>query len=159
MKCPVCDKNIKNIEDTQFCPQCGWELIVIPTKSPDELTKFYQEKEKLHKASYLAHKENVEKLSKLKQKFQTETDKSIRLVETVKRLQEKKEKLQKTLEDAKGKICIVTSKKKDMEKQKKDYEQKLLTFNQLKNTAQSVDKKKYDIFCHIITLSKLYEIK
>jgi glycosyltransferase involved in cell wall biosynthesis len=70
MKFPVCDKNIKNIEDTQFCPQCGWELIVIPNNSPDELKKFYQKKENLHKASYLAHKENAEKLSALKESME-----------------------------------------------------------------------------------------
>lgn len=156
MKCPVCDKNIKDIETTQFCPQCGWELIVIPDNSPDELKRFFQEKEKLYKANYLAHKENAGKLTTLNRDRQTENNNNILLNREIQVLQQKKDNLQKTAKDMKGKIRIATTKKKDMEKQKQCYEQKQQEFETSNKTTQITDTD-YDIFCHIIELYKLYK--
>lgn len=49
--CPVCNCQI-NDSSIAFCPDCNWELMLIPDSASQGLKNYYKEKLKLHKATF-----------------------------------------------------------------------------------------------------------
>src|ERR1700753_124237 len=47
--CPVCQTGIPG-DEYAFCPQCGWELIIISANASQGLKELYEEKLKRHKS-------------------------------------------------------------------------------------------------------------
>ena len=62
-KCPICDTSISDVK-AQYCTECNWELIVIPDNSPDDLKRYYQEKENRYRNAFKGNNEKILKLEK-----------------------------------------------------------------------------------------------
>jgi hypothetical protein len=46
MKCPICNHIITD-QNIQFCPECGWEMIIIPNNASEQLKKYYENKKRI----------------------------------------------------------------------------------------------------------------
>jgi rRNA maturation endonuclease Nob1 len=159
MKCSICDTAIDNIKNTQFCPVCGWELIVIPENASDELKRFFKEKEELHKKNYLKYKESVAKLPVLTAKHKNAQNENLLRQKEIDRLRLRKQQLQQELKKMDGKIRLATVTKNNMEKSKQHYEQKQHEVEELKKNCTNPNMEYYDMLIHIIHLHKIYSIK
>jgi len=48
--CPICNNIISDIEHTDLCPQCGWEVVVIPKNASQGLKQHFKNKIDIHKS-------------------------------------------------------------------------------------------------------------
>lgn len=99
--CPVCDLQIDNSR-IEFCPNCSWELIIIPDSASQGLKNYYKEKLGLHKKVFI-------EISKLKKSISS-LEAQVENIEEEKKASDKKNKqLSAEINNHKSHLVPITS--------------------------------------------------
>ncbi|GHV72632.1 hypothetical protein FACS1894201_03010 [Bacteroidia bacterium] len=132
-KCPVCDTEYSQA-DLQFCPECCWELVFIPSDSSDSLKAWF-EKKRIVFENALNDLRDAERTIKEKAVATAKLEKDKKqLLTEIEKIEGEIDKLKKEWEELNQKTPVNNERLRELEKLEKELPKIIQEITQLTNS-------------------------
>ncbi|GEM_PF-6994833 len=156
-KCPICNASISDNE-SQYCSECFWELVVIPANSSNDFKSYFQEKEKMYRKLYITFKENEKKIPEMNKILDECREEHDALQIEKNKLQLKKKELNKKLDTINTMTPISKKEKMRLENLKEECIQKEIDISELREKIKKDGVEYYHIYSYILGIFQGYII-